>query len=295
MISFSFLLSFLQSQTKISDDKVFFDSEPKVGSEDGNFIHSCELKGFDNLFHFPLMLFPTLVSISKTTWKLPKLITTCSLRFSPFFVASLKFHSQFLPPFFDSLKVLPKLGRELDKNDQILFIHPNQNSIKKLLHSRGIPIRYLETLRGLVRNNRIKKYLLLEMISRTIKSIIASYLRKVAGGKNAVSFVLWILNSIFGTSDTSILFWDTQIKIHLVRKYSAKFARAEQIQRFVDKKALFSQLQAFSGIYFKVRTATSFLFFVLTFYGKKFSEKSTRGFSQIRCCLNNRDRSMKVH
>lgn len=134
-------------------------------------------------------------------------------------------------------KRIPEFAHELDSTpfqwDLVFGEKPQQYWIKKLLrvhsgakiHAHGINFRHLGFLRLASQNENVRKLLLCISIARIMKNIMHERMRikmrqvQVPSDHPFKSEVVFILNLLVGNSESSNLFWKSDIKEELILKY----------------------------------------------------------------------------
>jgi len=109
--------------------------------------------------------------------------------------------------------VIPSFAHSISTN--ATPIYSTANLIWEM-HCEGINLRYLGLLRSLVRNPRVSRIILTEMVSRVITNRLRLKMRK---NRNTCLCCADFLKSLFSSSNYANRFWTRILKLHIESKF----------------------------------------------------------------------------
>jgi tetratricopeptide (TPR) repeat protein len=152
-------------------------------------------------------------------------------------------------------KVIPNVAKNLDENpiSQVELLG-------RVLHREGVNMRHLGFIRSAVCNEKIKEFILLEAIARTIKSHLNELLRVemrrcgIPSQEPFLKLVLDLFNLILlNNGEYSSAYWNNQLIPHLLEKFPKLLSLEEQQAEYqlwtkISFFDLFSRLQIITAV-----------------------------------------------
>jgi tetratricopeptide (TPR) repeat protein len=105
-------------------------------------------------------------------------------------------------------------NKEFNSNNNTLLVTDNVYktfNIKNKLHEYGINCRYLFLVWCHLSNSDLKKLLIIEIISRVVRKLLWSEMRKLNSKKSIDKVIISYINTVFGQGHKSNLFWNTTL------------------------------------------------------------------------------------
>jgi hypothetical protein len=124
----------------------------------------------------------------------------------------------------------------------------------EMIHSRGINARYLGLIRSLSNNDRIRRLVATEMMSRAATTLLREYMRTAASENALRGIVCQKLNLLLGTSSSAEMFWSLFMRLQLLGKFASAnvtlWTKEEQIfyLKFGSKIGLLWEILSKTGI-----------------------------------------------
>eukprot|EP01133_Synstelium_polycarpum_P013644 gene13644-16064_t len=146
----------------------------------------------------------------------------CSDAFSPMASIDVELHNQEVREAFDHLLtvVIPTFVAKC-QGEQDMY----ETEFAKLCHGDGINIRHIGVVHQNSTSDHLRRFLKVEAISRTLKSLTRELLRREMKKTHLPSdypyrrIILNFINLVFGSTDASTTFWETILQPKLVKKF----------------------------------------------------------------------------
>ena len=112
--------------------------------------------------------------------------------------------------------LVPSIAQKLDSH---IVVPAHSYQIVRSMHDAGINARYLGVVRSHSRNQRVRSLLAVEIVARAIKHIIREVMRRCRSPHDLFEDVTRHLNSIFGNSHQSTVYWNLSVKVQILEKF----------------------------------------------------------------------------
>lgn len=156
--------------------------------------------------------------------------------------------------------LIPNYAKQLNSSQNN---YSEMLTIKQSLHKKGINMYFMGILRGHISDSKVKKYLLIEMIARSIKHEINCRLRtklkelRIALQRPLICHIVDYLNLVFGQSKESSVYWNTILKDKINLNYPHALSKSELDSNF-DLK---SHIDTFEDICLLLKIVSRFNLF----------------------------------